>query len=286
LKILTALALAAALAACTGSASDQSMADEKLAVAGEGAVTLQAADMAVAPEAPPSPARPAAFAVPDVRTPMLLRNAHARVEIDSLELAVAAVQALTTRLGGYVVGVATQTGEQQVREATITARIPSARFDEALGGLDPLGNVESVNVTSEDVGEEFVDVNVRLENGKRLERRLLELLDTRTGKLEEVLAVERELARVREEIERLEGRVRFLRNRADMATLTVSVHEPMPLLSGYQGQHVLLASVRQAWRNFVGLVAGLIASLGIILPVALVIAAVWFGVRRRRARAA
>jgi len=138
-------------------------------------------------------------------------------------------------------------------------------------------------VASEDVGEEFVDVNVRLENGRRLERRLLQLLDTRTGKLEEVLAVERELARVREEVERLEGRVRFLRNRADLGTLTISVHEPMPLLSNYSGQNVLLQSVKQAWQNFVGLVAGLIASLGIIIPVAVVAAAVWFGIRRRRA---
>ena len=287
MKILTTFILAAALAACTASESDQSMVEEKLAVAGDGAVTLQAADMASAP----APVRTAPAAVAGqalanaLPTAMLVRNAHARVEIDSLELAVAAVQAMTTRLGGYVVGVATQTGEQQVREATITARVPSARFDEALSGLDPLGNVESVNVTSEDVGEEFVDVNVRLENGKRLERRLRQLLDTRTGKLEEVLAVERELARVREEIERLEGRVRFLRNRADLATLTVSVHEPLPLLAGYQGQHVLMASVRQAWRNFVGLIAGLIASLGVIVPIALVGAVITLVVRRRRAHA-
>lgn len=287
MKRINAILLIAVLAACSDRPSSQSTAKEKLGMA-RGVVVPemdQSADMASAPAPmpPPSKTTPASSAVQDaIRIPMLVRTAQARVEVDSLEIAVAAVQAMTTRLGGYVVGVATQTGAEQVREATITARIPAPRFDEALSGLEPLGRVESVNVTSEDVGEEFVDVNVRVENGRRLERRLLQLLDTRTGKLEEVLAVERELARVREEIERLEGRMRFLRNRADLATVTISVHEPIPLLSNYSGQNVLLQSLKQAWRNFLGLIAGAIASLGILLPVAAVVAAVWIGLRRRR----
>jgi hypothetical protein len=67
--------------------------------------------------------------------------------------------------------------------------------------FEPLGDVESVNIGSEDVGEAYADMEVRLANGRRLEQRLLELLATRTGSLEDVLAVERELARVRQEIE-------------------------------------------------------------------------------------
>src|SRR5438552_2755585 len=87
---------------------------------------------------------------------------------------------------------------------------PSARFDDAVLGVKPLGKVESSSASAMDVGEEFVDVNARIANSKRLEARLVTLLSTRTGKLEDVLAVERELARVREEIERSETRVRYL----------------------------------------------------------------------------
>jgi hypothetical protein len=223
-------------------------------------------------------------ALPDsIRPTMLIRNGYAQIEVDSLEATVEAVQQMAQRLGGYVTGVATQTGRERIPEATLTLRIPAARFDEALSGLQPLGKVESVNVTSEDVGEEYVDIGVRLENGRRLERRLLELLQTRTGKLEEVLAVERELARVREEIERHEGRLRYLRSRAAVSTLSVTLHEPLPLLSNYEGQNVLLRAFGRAWRNFVGLVTGAISLLGIILPVAGVLALVWWLVRRRRA---
>jgi hypothetical protein len=216
---------------------------------------------------------------------MLIRNGHARIEVDSLEAAVAAVQRMAQQLGGYVTNVTTQTGKERLREATLTLRIPASRFDEALTGLDPLGDVEGVTVTTEDVGEEYVDIGVRVENSRRLERRLLELLQTRTGKLEEVLAVERELARVREEIERYEGRMRYLRSRADVSTLTINVHEPVPLLSNYQGENVLLRSFGQAWRNFVGLIAGLIASLGFVIPVMVVFTSIWIIRRRRREKA-
>lgn len=284
MRIISAIIVIVACAACSKTERDGA-AREKVGVASLAQPEMVREELAIAQTPPPSPSptpqRPQAL--PDsIRPTMLIRNGHARVKVDSLETALAAVQQMAQRLGGYVTGVATQTGEQQVREATLTLRIPAARFDEALSGLKPLGDVESVNVTSEDVGEEYVDIGVRLENGRRLERRLLELLQTRTGKLEEVLAVERELARVREEIERHEGRLRYLRSRADVSTLTIALHEPLPLLSNYEGQNVVLRAFGQAWRNFVGLVTGVISLLGIIVPVATVVVFVWWLVRRRR----
>jgi hypothetical protein len=95
----------------------------------------------------------------------------------------------------------------------------------------------------------------------------VELLRTRTGKLSDVLSVERELARVREEIERMEGRMRFLKANAQLSTLAVSLYEPAPLVASHPGQSVITEAFKTAWRNFVGLLAGGIASLGIVVPV-------------------
>ena len=78
-------------------------------------------------------------------------------------------------------------------------------------------------------------MSARLENGRRLERRLVELLATRTGPLVDGLAVERELARVREALETAEGRLRYLRNRVALSTLTVRLHEPAPIIGGSGG---------------------------------------------------
>jgi hypothetical protein len=211
---------------------------------------------------------------------MLIRTGHAMVEVDSLESAVIRVRQLAQQLGGFVANTSMDVGRREMRQATLQLRIPSARFDQAISGLAPIGRVESVNVTAEDVGEEFVDVSARVANARRLEERLVNLLATRTGRLEDVLAVERELARVREEIERHEGRLRYLRTRAAVSTLTVNLHEPRPIIGEYPGASVMGNAFRQAWRNFVGFLAGFIASLGILIPVGLLALIGWYVLRR------
>ena len=214
---------------------------------------------------------------------MIIRNGSVSIEVDSLELAITAVRALATRLGGYVGNVSMSTGEYTVRSATLELKIPSARFDETMNSLSPIGKVEQSESTAQDVGEEFVDLTARMTNARRLEERFVTLLATRTGKLEEVLAVERELARVREEIERYEGRLRFLKSRAAMSTLSVTVHEKAPLVSSNPGTSVIGEAFRNMWRNFVTFIAAIISSMGVIVPVlALIGLGAWLWRRRGR----
>jgi Domain of unknown function (DUF4349) len=211
---------------------------------------------------------------------MIIRSGTASIEVDSLEPGLAALRRLTAQAGGFVANTNLQSGREQLRQATLEIKVPALRFDDLTIGLQPLGRVEFINVTAEDVGEEFVDITARVANGRRLEDRLVDLLATRTGRLQDVLAVERELARVREEIERHEGRLRFLRSRAALSTLAVTLHEAPPIVGDHPGYSVIAEAFRQAWRNFVQLIAGLIASLGILLPVAVLGGATIFLVRR------
>ena len=237
-----------------------------------------------APAEPPStgPEMPAATdtaaTTQSVAPQMIIRTGTATVQVDSLEQAMARVEQLARSLGGYVANTAIQSGSEALRRASMEVKIPAARWNQALSGLQPIGKLESQATNTEDVGEEFVDVTARMTNARRLETRLVELLATRTGRLEDVLAVERELARVREEIERYEGRLRYLRTRAAVSTLTVELHEPSPVLS--PGQSPIVDAFRDAWRNFVGFTAGLIASLGWLIPLLLVIAALVWILRR------
>lgn len=222
---------------------------------------------------------------PVIPSNMVVRTATASIEVDSLQPAVTALRQLAERLGGYVGGTGIETGKNRIRKAFIEVKIPAARFDEVLSGLSPIGKLESVNVNAEDVGEEYVDVNARMDNARRLERRLIELLATRTGKLKDVLDVEQSLARVREEIERYEGRLRYLRAHTAMSTLNVTVHEPIPVVGG-AGRSVMGESFRQAWRNFVLLVAWTVQAMGVVLPLALVALIGWIGTKRWRLRGA
>jgi hypothetical protein len=214
---------------------------------------------------------------------MIVRTGNASLEVDSLETGLRALRHLAGTAGGYVANTSIQGGREQLRQATLEVKVPSDRFDELTGGLETIGRLEFVNVTVEDVGEEFVDLTARAENARRLEERLIDLLGTRTGRLQDVLSVERELARVREEIERMDGRLRYLKTRSSLSTLAVTLHEPPPIVGGDPGGNLVADAFRQAWRNFAEVLAASIASLGYLVPVA---AAVWgavlVGKRARR----
>jgi hypothetical protein len=242
-----------------------------------------AATQAAGRTAPPtSTGMPSASAVsqPATTGSMIIRTGYAGIEVDSLDAAIDRVRALAARVNGFVANTTVQGGKDQLRSASLEVKVPSERFDDALAGLSPIGKVESVNVNAEDVGEEYVDIAARVENAHRLETRLVDLLANRTGKLQDVLSVERELARVREEIERYEGRMRFLRTRVAMSTLTIAVHESVPVIVPVAGDGPIVIAFRQAWRNFVGVIAGLIASLGILIPLGVLGVLLWVGVRR------
>jgi len=91
---------------------------------------------------------------------------------------------------------------------------------------------------------------------------------------------------VREEIERYEGRLRYLSARVAMSTLTITVHEPAPILGNSPGENPIAAAFRRVWKNFVGVVAASIAALGVLIPLAVVALLCWVAYRRwiRKAR--
>ena len=239
----------------------------------------------MAPEAPTSTADPLQNIAFGTSAPaMVIRTGQAFVEVEKLDPAVLKIRQLAAQVGGYIANSSMSGGRDQIRQATFELKIPAPKYDEAVGSLSTIGKVETVSSNAQDVGEEFVDVTARVNNARRLEERLISLLANRTGKLDEVLRVERELARVREEIERYEGRLRFLTTRVATSTLTITVHEPAPILGNNPGENPIAAALRRAWRNFIALLAGTIASLGVLIPLALVGFAGWYGYKRWRRR--
>jgi hypothetical protein len=211
---------------------------------------------------------------------MVIRVGQAFIEVDKVDPAVLKIRQLAAQVGGYITNSSISGGRDQIRQATLELKIPAPKYDQAVGNLSTIGKVETVNSNAQDVGEEFVDVTARVNNSRRLEERLLSLLATRTGKLDEVLRVERELARVREEIERYEGRLRYLTARVAMSTLTITVHERAPILGNSPGENPIAAALRRAWKNFIALLAGSIAALGVAIPLAMVGLLGWVGYRR------
>jgi hypothetical protein len=218
----------------------------------------------------------------EVPASMIVRTGSATIEVGSVEEAVEQLRRLAARVGGYIANANMQAGRERLHHARLEIKLPAERWDEAVGGLSAIGRVLDAQVNAHDMAIEYVDLQARLENARHFERRMVELLARRTGNLEEVLSVERELARIREQIERYEGRLRHLRSSTSMSTLMVTVQEPQPLVGAYRGANVLAEAFRTAWRNFVGFVAGFIAALGVVLPVAVLLLVLLLAARRGR----
>jgi len=211
---------------------------------------------------------------------MIVRHGEASIQVEKLEGAVARIRQTAGQVGGFVGNTSLLAGKEEQKTATLELRIPSAQFDAVVGALSQLGKVETVTVSAEDVSEEYVDLGARLANARRVEARLVEMLGTRTGKLSDVLTVEQELARVRQEAERYEARIRWLEHRASLSSLSVSLHEKAPLIEPPRGNGPILEAFGEAWTRFVALTAWLIASLGILIPAGAVIGVIIVVTRR------
>ena len=127
--------------------------------------------------------------------------------------------------GGYIAetNVGGASGEQ--REGSWKVRVPVEKYEAFMQGAQRLGELQSINSKSQDVTAEFYDVAARIKNKQVEEKRLQELLRRATGKLTEVLQVEKELSRVRGEIEQLQGRIRVLTNLSSLTTVTLTIRE-------------------------------------------------------------
>lgn len=207
----------------------------------------------------------------DASGAMLIRHGQASVEVKRVDDAVTRARQTAAQFGGFVAATSLRTGKDEQRAATLELRVPTGQFDALVASLSGFGRVESVSATVQDVGEEYVDITARAANARRLEARLVEMLSTRTGKLSEVLTVEQELTRVREEIERYEGRLKWLERRTSLSSLELSLHEPLPLLDRQPGPGPIAEAVAEAWSRAVRVLAWLIASLGVLLPLGVLI---------------
>lgn len=126
-------------------------------------------------------------------------------------------------LGGFIGDTDTRRSEREVVSSRVTVRVPAERFDALVAWVQRQGVATSVRIDVQDVTDQWTDVEARLANARRLESRMLELLASRAASLKDVIEVERELARVRETIEQMEGRRRLLRDQIGLSTLVLDV---------------------------------------------------------------
>ncbi len=160
-----------------------------------------------------------------VPAPMIIRVAKLSIVTKEFDAARSNIDTLVQRLQGYLDHL-TVTGEAgSARRLTATLRVPSNQLDPGLTELKKLGRVVEETQNSTDVTSQYVDLNARLANARNSEQRLLALLRDRTGKLSDVVEVEREISTVRENIERMEAQQKDLNNKVQYSSIQLELAE-------------------------------------------------------------
>lgn len=227
------------------------LARTEAAPAAAGSNQTAAAPASPAPESlPPSDSPPPASNVSAATAPakareMLDIEAHLTLQVAKVRDAVAKLHELAAASGGVVTHEQVD-GGVETGSAELTLRIPSGAAESTFDELERLGNLLQRNVTARDIGKEYFDANGRLASLEATERRYQEIL-THAATVEEILRIEAELARIREQIEQVKGNLRWLSDRAARATLHISLREraleivqaPKPEAKFYPGVRLL-----------------------------------------------
>jgi len=209
---------------------------------------------------------------------MVIYNAYVSLEIGDIAGTLGKIRSLAEGYGGYVAGSSRSSYGMQAT-AEITIRVPKDKFHVAVQEIETYGKVLDERTTSEDVTQQYIDLKARLSNLQKQEQRLIEILGmART--VDEVLNVERELERVRGEIESLQGQVNYIERSVAMSVITVGLKEPPPPFTppGMDWGETF----ESALRGFFAVVRGLIILVVSLLPLVVIGVPAYYVYMRRK----
>lgn len=177
---------------------------------------------------------------------VIIYTGNISLVVKNTEEAAAAITTIAEEQGGFVAGSNLyQSGEAGVMRGSITLRVPAERYQDTLDRLRDLAlRVERENSSTQDVTEEFTDLQARKTNLEVTESALQQLLEERQriGSTSDILEVHRELTNIRGQIEQIEGRLRYLANQSALSTITIELtpdvlYQPITV-AGWQPQGV------------------------------------------------
>ncbi|MFY7671563.1 DUF4349 domain-containing protein [Tenacibaculum sp. MEBiC06402] len=154
----------------------------------------------------------------------LIKRGNVSFEVDDLVLTTTNIKTSVKKFNGYIAEEKSEKGYYS-NDVTITVRIPNTNFDAFLGEISQgVKEFDEKNISVSDVTEEFLDVSARIKTKKELENRYLQLL-AKAKNVKEILEVEKELEQVRSDIERAEGRLKYLENNVTFSTLRIKFYK-------------------------------------------------------------
>lgn len=287
-----------------GSDGWQATTEEMKAGYGDPAVEYRES-LAVAPSSPVEPplggsGEDASTVPPDER--YIIRTVGVRIQVDDVEKAVESVRREIAKVDGMVTNVQVSTDEDipvyryeavgaladgAPLQGYVVARVPAEELDAFVDAVAGLGTVQRQAEDESDVTQEHIDLSARLTTLRAQEVRLREFFD-QAENVEEMLAVEQELTRVRAEIESLTAQITYLERQAAMATVTVELAGRPPVVSPIGSDWGFVDAVTRGIRGLVTTINTLIvvalSALPLLVLIALAVLGIRWLVRRQRRR--
>ncbi len=212
----------------------------------------------------------------------IIKTADLIIELSNIDNINNNIVSLIEGYDGYIANSRNWLNQYNQKSFWFEIKVPADNFNivlEKLAGKE-YGQLISRTVSSQDVTEEYMDLDIRLENLLSQEERYRQLLDKATG-VEDMLKIENELTRIRTEVERLQGRKNYLDNRISFSTITVEFRQPEPITSGTPG---IIRAIRNAASKMVDQFYKIIILIGTAIPYLLIVAAGYLVYRRSRRR--
>lgn len=207
------------------------------------------------------------------------------LEVDEYAAAETQLLALVKAAGGYVANQSSSKFASGGLRGSIEVKLPPEKLDAFIAEVKKLGDLRSESRQGQDITLEYTDLTSRVKVKQQLESELLGLLHSSSPRLSDKLEVERELARVREEIETIQGRLKYYDAMVAMATLTVELMEPATVAP--EDDNILFEAVKDGIEGLMRSLGALIIFVMVATPWALLLVVILLLIRawwRRRKR--
>jgi hypothetical protein len=281
-KVIALLIVCIAVVAasgCTSLSSESSTSPQTLSMSDNSVRYESAAKMSYAGSAAPMPVPTMAPTASDAGSGIetkIIKTASVTLEVKDVPGAVETLKNIAIQKGGYLSSTNVQKGYNDRLSGSVVIRIPQAEFENALIGVKAIGTVKSSSTQGDDVTEEYVDILAQKTSYQNQLVQYNEIMK-KAVKVSDVIEIQQQIDRVQTELNRLEGRLKYLNSRIDLSTITVSLQEPEPV--GGDTGHNFITTINEGIAGFLGMIDAIIIIFFTLLPL-IILGAIGYGIYR------
>ena len=197
----------------------------------------------------------------------IIQTAYITIEVKDVPGGVETLKNLAAQKGGYISSTNIQNNYNNRLSGSVIIRIPATEFENTLAEVKSIGTVKTVSTQGRDVTEEYVDLQAQKTSYQNQLAQYNEIMK-KAVKVEDVIVIQQQIDRVQTELNRLEGRLKYLNSQIDFSTITINLQEPEPV--GGQSGHNFVSTINDGIAGFFGMIDAIIIIFFTLLPLIIV----------------